>query len=1197
MAHVLIVDDESGMRRSLARFVQEERHSVRMAENAVEAMAVLEAEPVDVVVSDIIMPKISGVQLLDQIHRKHPFVQVILITGEPTIETATTAVRQGAFDYIPKPIDKDKLCHTVAAAARLKKAEDDNRLHHETLEKLVEERTNQIREYSLRLEEIAKATRTFAVCRNVEELAPRVLQLLSRNMGADGGSLYLAEDDRLRLIHSLENDHPSRHIPLPPPPASVIGKIFIEKQAFLVRDIRSDSTFRTSSWTGYRNGSLLALPCMDNTNRIRAVITLHNKLAPPFTDQDLQLGTIIAAHSLEALQNIELGRSLRESEERYRELTERSKTGIFMHHGGRIEYLNNHLLSMLGYEAEDMERLLGRNIFEFVHPEDHSLVKESIASHMNSGQPREHYRLRLLDHSGGVVWTEISTSLAQTNDAPKMMGNLINITDQVIAERKLRQSEKEYRVLVENLADIIARHDRQGRFLFVNSTVRSAFGLDPRQLLGKNFTEIGFQPEPAQAFMDLIETVFETGQPAEREVEIQHFSTHFIFNVRGFPEFDETGTQESVLLISRDVTAQRKIEREYELLFKEMIDAFALHEMIFDKRGNPINYRFLAVNPAFEVMTGLRRENIIGKTVLEVLPSTEPVWIENYGRVVRTGIPMHFIQSSAELNRQFEVSAYRSTAGQFACIFVDATEKLQAERKLMESEKRFRAIFENAPIGVTLLDREKRPLLVNRSLQQMLGYSEEELYRLRFTEITHPEDREYDSFLFSELLSGKRDHIQNEKRYFHKDGSIIWGNVGISLIRDNDKESSYIIGMIEDITGKKQAGEEKEKLELELRQSQKMEAVGRLAGGIAHDFNNLLTSITGNTSLALMDLKSTDPFYTTMTEIGEAADRAASLTRQLLAFSRRQIIEPRVVNLNDVIRNLEKMLRRLIGEDIDFITHMDEDLPPVKVDPGQIEQIVINLAVNARDAMPQGGRLTLETSRICLDGPENDGKADRGGCAGTIHAQLTLSDTGIGMKDDVLERAFEPFFTTKPQGKGTGLGLSTVYGLVKLHNGDLELDSVYGKGTTFRIRFPATEERGTALQSKESTDQLPHGEETILIVEDEPNVRNIAVRILKKLGYTVLSAENGGEALLITEQAEEGDIDLLMTDVIMPKMNGPQLAERLKRISPNLRVLFTSGYTEKEIGQHGVLDESVNFISKPYSPQTLARKIRSVFQK
>lgn len=378
--------------------------------------------------------------------------------------------------------------------------------------------------------------------------------------------------------------------------------------------------------------------------------------------------------------------------------------------------------------------------------------------------------------------------------------------------------------------------------------------------------------------------------------------------------------------------------------------------------------------------------------------------------------------------------------------------------------------------------------------------------------------------------------------------------------------------------------------EEQLQQSQKLEAIGILAGGIAHDFNNLLTAITGYSDLTLRRLPEEDPIHRNITEVKKAADRASSLTRQLLAFSRKQVLQPKVLNLNSVVSELEKMLRRLIGEDVQLSVALEPDLGSVKADPGQIEQVLMNLAVNARDAMPHGGKLTIETRNVYLD--ERYANQHLNVNVGP-YVMLAVSDSGIGMDQTTRDHIFEPFFTTKAVGKGTGLGLSTVYGIVNQSGGNIWVYSELGHGTTFKIYLPRVDEGPQEYTRSEETEDIPHGRETILLAEDEDLVRKLAREVLETLGYQVLEATNGGAALLLCERHTE-QIHLLITDVVMPEMSGRELSDRLSLLRPDMKVLFMSGYTNNAIVHQGVLEEGAHFIQKPFSPDVLARKVRDV---
>jgi signal transduction histidine kinase len=426
------------------------------------------------------------------------------------------------------------------------------------------------------------------------------------------------------------------------------------------------------------------------------------------------------------------------------------------------------------------------------------------------------------------------------------------------------------------------------------------------------------------------------------------------------------------------------------------------------------------------------------------------------------------------------------------------------------------------------------------------------------------------------------------------DGSKLSVHIHVFPTFELNGEISGFIEVVEDISDRKKAEQKMLSLQAQLQQSQKMEAIGRLAGGIAHDFNNLLTVISVQSQFALRGLWEGDPLKEKLKDIEQAAGRAENLTRQLLAFSRRQILEIKVVNLNHILKDMEKMLRRVIGEDIELKVELADDLGMVKVDPVQMEQVILNLVVNAKDAMPQGGKLSFETANAELD-EEYFFRSHAGMIPGS-YVILSITDTGVGMTKEVREHIFEPFFTTKEKGKGTGLGLSTVYGIVKQSGGYIYAYGEPNKGTTFKIYLPQVFEPAKELAKEVTSEEIPRGNETILVVEDDPMVRRLAVDILRGQGYTVLEAEAGGDALLISEQYKE-PIHLILTDVVMPHMSGAQLIERLKQVRKDFTVLYMTGHTDEAIIQQGILEKGINLIHKPFTLGKLGRKVRKVLDK
>jgi hypothetical protein len=516
----------------------------------------------------------------------------------------------------------------------------------------------------------------------------------------------------------------------------------------------------------------------------------------------------------------------------------------------------------------------------------------------------------------------------------------------------------------------------------------------------------------------------------------------------------------------------------------------------------------------------------------------------------------------------------------------------QAEDALHESEARFRRLSESGIIGITIADVRGEILDANDTFLKMLGYSHDEIVRgvVRWPDITPPEFADVAERAAEQLrTSGVASPWETEA--FHKDGHRVPMLVGVAML-DYPKGIAFVADLTERKLaerGRKQAEAALHVSVEHLRQAQKMEAVGRLAGGVAHDFNNVLSVILSYAELMLVDLKSADPMRADVDEICKAASRAAGLVRQLMMISRQQIVERRVIDVHELLTSMDRMLQRVLGEDVELTLLGPQSPGRVNADPCHIEQVILNLVVNARDAMPTGGKLTIEVTNVVLD--EDHASSHVPGKVGP-HVMMAVTDTGTGMDRETQARIFEPFYTTKEPGKGTGLGLSTVFGIVQQSGGNICVYSELGKGTTFKIYLPR--EHGEAHVPRVSVEPLTlRGTETILVVEDEDQVRGIVLNILRRQGYHVLAAQNGGEALLLCE-GHQGKIDLLLTDVVMPQMSGPELAKRLAAVRPETKVLCMSGYTDDSIVRHRVLESGVAFLQKPVTPAALAKKLREV---
>jgi PAS domain S-box-containing protein len=614
------------------------------------------------------------------------------------------------------------------------------------------------------------------------------------------------------------------------------------------------------------------------------------------------------------------------------------------------------------------------------------------------------------------------------------------------------------------------------------------------------------------------------------------------------------------------------------------------------------------LNSVAERLTGWTTAEATGRSVEEIFnivhAKTRAAADNPVERVLREGVVVglanHIVliaRDRAEYQIADSCAPVRDADGHVlgaVLVFRDVTEEYRQREQLREREERYRMIFQNSPLGIFRSTFEGRFLEVNPALAAMFGYDSPETVIREIHDIAeqiyvHPEDRHK---IHSEQ-AGSTDTTQHISRFRHKDGSEFIANLFSRTVRDAAGQPLFFEGIIEDITERKQAEEERAKLETQLHQAQKMESVGRLAGGVAHDFNNMLSVILGHAELALIKSDPSQPLRANLKQILDAAERSADLTRQLLAFARKQTITPKILDLNETVAGMLKMLQRLIGEDIDLNWQPKANLWPVKMDPSQIDQILANLCVNARDAISGVGKMTIETGNSIFD---KDYCADHVDFVPGEYVRLSVSDNGCGMDKETLDHIFEPFFSTKELGKGTGLGLATVYGAVKQNNGFINVYSEPGQGTTFTIYLPRYAAKAEQTQQVGPAAPAARGNETILLVEDELSIRELATTMLEMQGYTVLAACTPGKAIHLAGM-HAGKIHLLMTDVVMPEMNGRELSERLLQLYPDLACLFMSGYTADVIAHHGVLDEGVNFIQKPFSLLNLAAKVREALDK
>ncbi|HTI50660.1 MAG TPA: PAS domain S-box protein [Planctomycetaceae bacterium] len=743
-------------------------------------------------------------------------------------------------------------------------------------------------------------------------------------------------------------------------------------------------------------------------------------------------------------------------------------------------------------------------------------------------------------------------------------------------------------LVLEQLPVAVWTTDRELRITFSAGAALAMLGLETDELVGTTLADYLRTGDPEHpSLLRHRRAIAGESQIYDRELEGRHLKS------RLEPLRQADGSIVGCIGISFDVTEQvasmaaaRRSDERFQAFMKHL-PALA---WIKDDR-----LRYVYINRPFEQHFRVTLGDWQGRTDEEIWPSVAGQFRENDQRVLGSGQTIEAIEAVPDTLgniRQWLVYKFPIQDGEGTTfvggVGVDLTDRLQAETALAESEAKYRLLFHSVPQPIFIYDVETlRIREVNDAAVRQYGYSHDEFLSMTMKDIRPAE--EVPKFL--EFLDTAPAHMEKTGVWLHrrKDGTVFPAEVAVHLLDLASRPTRLVLA--NDISERLRAQEELERAQDRLRQSQKLEAIGGLAGGIAHDFNNLLTVILTFSDVLTSQLPPAAPMYAELQEINRAARRAADLVRQLLAVGRRQILAPRVLNLNAVIDEMERMLRLLIGENILLDASLDSALGPVEADPTQVEQVVLNLALNARDAMPTGGRLTIETRNVAI-------AARRGGAFSELppgaYVRLTVSDTGCGMDEQTKARIFEPFFTTKEPGRGTGMGLATVYGIIRQSRGHVTVDSQPGEGTTFKIYLPRTDAESKRVKEIPTQKRdIPTGTETILLVEDEPVIRDLAKSVLRRCGYEILEASDGRGAL---EQASrhEGPLHLLITDVAMPHLGGSQLAQQLKRSRPEMKVLFISGYAEQEVIRHGIHTAETPLLQKPFFLSTLASKVREV---
>ncbi|HXF94696.1 MAG TPA: PAS domain S-box protein [Gemmatimonadales bacterium] len=749
--------------------------------------------------------------------------------------------------------------------------------------------------------------------------------------------------------------------------------------------------------------------------------------------------------------------------------------------------------------------------------------------------------------------------------------------------------------VLEAALDPVIRIDEAGQVVYWNPQAERVFGWSRAEAMGRPLSELIIPTQYRVAHRAGLRRFLEVGDGpllGQRvEITALHRDGHeFPVELTVVPAITEgrwtfTAFVRDIRERHDAVEALRASERRFRALVENSSDVILLVD-----RDGTLRY----ASPSERPVLGYGPADNVGRHVFDLIhPDDAPAVLARFAEALE--------QPGARVTAEFRarhqdgswrwveaVAVNRLTdpdVGGVVVNYRDITERRRSEEELRRSEERLRLVGRATNDAIWDYDLATGEVWWSESVQTLFGYSDREIEpgTAFWERRLHPDERERVIADARAALEGSGAYWHAEYRFRRGDGSYAEILDRAYIIRDASGHAVRMIGSMMDVTARRQ-------LEAQFRQAQKLEAVGRLAGGIAHDFNNLLTAIIGYAELLLQDLSPHDPRHADVREIHRAAERAAGLTRQLLAYSRKQVLQPRVLDLNDVVRSAEQLLARLIGEDVSVVTRLEPALGRVTADPNQIEQVIVNLAVNARDAMPRGGTLILETANAELDAAYAQ---DHGPLTPGRYVMLSVSDTGIGMDAETRSHLFEPFFTTKGPGKGTGLGLAQVYGTVKQSGGYVWVYSEPGIGTTFKIYLPRVDAPAEAPARDGARQPLPGGRETILLVEDEESVRSVARGMLRRQGYTVLEAADARQAMELAER-HAGPIHLLIADVVMPEIGGREVAARITALRPEVRVLYVSGYTEDAIAHYGVLDPAAAFLEKPFTPAILARRVREL---
>lgn len=1199
LGKLLIVDDEIELLNSLAEKLTKQGFETVKFSSPREALQCLETRNFDLLLTDLMMPEMDGISLLQAARRLDPYLAGVVMTGQATVQTAIDALKLGALDYILKPFTIATILPALARALETR------RLRLENI---------QLRE-TLGIYELCNA---IAFTLDYQTLLNKIVDAAMQQCEAEEASIMLVADkDNSELFVATVRGEGRGHLlgERVPLGLGIAGWVAIHREPVTVLGEVVDSRFAPIQPRPDIRCAI-SIPMMVGGQLVGVLNVSSTTRRHPYTMGQVKALGILANTGAAALKSSKLHVEVQKAEEQYRSIFENATEGILQSTPeGQVIIANPAVARMLGYDSpEDFQRGV-RNIGIQVY---HRIQDRSeIVRRMETEGRIKDIELQMVRKDGAKIWVSLNGRVVRDT-----LGNIVryestigDITRRKLAERRSAAEHNVARILASasSVAEALSRTlqtvsealewewccvwriDDEDQVLHCSELWYPPDGWDEfgSYCRTATFTRLEGLPGRAWALRQPVwipditrEADFLGASQAVKAgyrsaVAIPILADSVILGVVQF--FGREVREPDPLLLTTLIAIgnqlgqyieRRRIEEERDRFFELSVDLLCIAG--FDGK-------FRIINSAWTATLGWLPEEFVTRPYIDfVHPEDRAATLAEAERLAATGgCTLSFDNRYRCKDGSYRWLSWRAVTDlSRKSIYASARDTTEMRR----TEQKIRSILESAPDAMIIANAVGEITLVNNQTEAMFGYGREEILGKQIEMLMPERYRER--------------HVSHREQFIHnprirrmgaalelfgqrKDGGEF--PVEISLSPLETEEDVLTVSAVRDVTQSKS-------LEKQLRQAQKMDAIGKLAGGVAHDFNNLLTIISGYSDMLLQSLDDSDPNRELVAEIYHAGERSAGLTRQLLAFSRQQILTLKVLDLNKIVADAEKMLRRLIGENIRLSTSLSAGLWPIRADAGQIEQILLNLAVNARDAMADGGRLTMETQNVVLDQTYAESRAD---VSPGQYVLLAVSDTGCGMSPEVMARIFEPFFTTKEPGKGTGLGLATVHGIVKQSAGHIGVYSEVGIGTTFKIYLPRAEGSNSGTHDWPRTRKPDRGIETILLVEDEDRVRAFSKHILVGCGYRVLEAVDGEQAIEVaTKYADH--VHLLITDVIMPKAGGRAVANGVAKLKPGIRVLFVSGYTDDSVVRHGVLEEGVNFLQKPFSPASLAQKVREV---